>query len=444
MGDKDVNSQGMPNVWAAFRQASTGEPPVCGMIWDTLWVDAHVATMREGDGPYGAIEDGAIAVVDGRIAFVGPRQALPAGEEAARVVHRCAGRWLLPGLVDSHTHLVFAGTRALDFEMRLEGADRAALYAAGRGIPATVRDTRAASFDDLLTSTLDRLDRLMAEGVTTVEIKSGYGLDLDTELKQLRVARAVAERRPATVLTSFLGMHGLPPEHEGPAATYVDFVCNVSLPAAVEEGLVDIVDGGLERICFSHEEMSKVWEKATALGKPIKSHADQYADADGAATVARFNGLSADHLECVSIRGVEAMAKAGTVATMLPGANHMLRDPNRPPVAAFRSHGVPMALATNANPGSSPTLSPLLMMNLAAIRFDMTPAEAVAGFTRNGARALGLGDTHGTLEVGKVADFSEWRIERPAELAYWLGGPKLCTRVVKGGAVVVQNGAPMA
>ena len=275
-------------------------------------------------------------------------------------------------------------------------------------------------------------------------MKSGYGLDLDTELKQLRVARAVAERRPATVLTSFLGMHGLPPEHEGPAATYVDFVCNVSLPAAVEEGLVDIVDGGLERICFSHEEMSKVWEKATALGKPIKSHADQYADADGAATVARFNGLSADHLECVSIRGVEAMAKAGTVATMLPGANHMLRDPNRPPVAAFRSHGVPMALATNANPGSSPTLSPLLMMNLAAIRFDMTPAEAVAGFTRNGARALGLGDTHGTLEVGKVADFSEWRIERPAELAYWLGGPKLCTRVVKGGAVVVQNGAPMA
>lgn len=411
------------------------------MQWDALWLDGPLATMVEGGAPYGAVHDGALAVKDGRIAWVGVRSELEgrAPETLARKVYRLDGRWLLPGLIDSHTHLVFAGTRSRDFEMRLEGADRAALYAAGCGIPATVFATRAATFDDLVISTLERLDKLIIEGVTTVEIKSGYGLDLETELKQLRAAREVGTRRPTSVVTSFLGMHGMPPDGDVDADTYVRFVCEEVLPEAVAEGLVDIVDGGLERVAFETRQMSRVWQKALALGKPIKAHADQYADSDGARTVAGFGGLSADHLECVSRAGVEAMASAGTIATMLPGANYMLRDTNKPPVHWFRECGVPMAVATNANPGSSPTLSPTLMMNMACQLFHMTAEEAVAGFTRNGAKALGFGKTHGTLEVGKVADLSEWRVERPAELAYWLGAGSRCTRVIKDGNVALER-----
>lgn len=407
------------------------------MRWDAIWTNADLAVMTVGDAPYGTIEDGAIAVADGKIAWVGPRAALPGPPDTlAPTGHDCHGRWLTPGLIDSHTHLVFAGTRSRDFEMRLQGADRAAIYAAGGGIPSTVLRTRAAAFDDLLSESLARADRLQAEGVTTVEIKSGYGLDVETECKQLRVARRIGELRPLTVLTSFLGMHGIPPDFTGTADDYVELVCTRSLPAAVEEGLVDIVDGALERICFDGRQMGRVWALAQELGKPIKAHADQYADANGGAVVAGFGGLSADHLECTARASVVAMAKAGTVATMLPGANYTLRDANKPPIAWLRADGVPMAVATNANPGSSPTLSPLLMMNMACTLFGMTAEEALLGFTRNGALALGLGATHGTLEVGKVADFAEWDIERPADLAYWLAAGSRCRRLVKDGRIV--------
>ncbi|KZD09493.1 imidazolonepropionase [Oceanibaculum pacificum] len=405
------------------------------MGWDALWTNVKLATMAEAG--YGAIRDGAIAVADGRIAWIGQRGDLPAPlARTVRVLHDAGGLWLTPGLIDSHTHIVFAGNRAMDFEMRLNGADRAAIYAAGGGIPSTVLKTRAASFETLLAEALPRIDSLQAEGVTTVEIKSGYGLDMETELRQLRVARRIGETRPLSVVTSFLGTHGMPPGWAGTQDSYIDFVCAESLPEAVRQGLVDIVDGGLEKLAFDHAQMRRVWDVAQRLGKPIKAHTDQYSDAGGGKVVAEVGGLSADHLECVSRPSVDAMARAGTVATVLPGANYTLRDENKPPIGWFRELGVPMALSTNCNPGSSPTASPLLMMNMACTLFMMTPEEALAGFTRNAARALGLQDSHGTLEVGKAADFALWRVGDLAELSYWLQTGRLCAGIVKGGRSV--------
>jgi imidazolonepropionase len=367
---------------------------------------------------YGAIEDGAIAIRDGRIAWVGPRADLPTG--AARETHDGGDRWATPGLVDCHTHLVFGGDRALEFEMRLGGATYEQIAQAGGGIRSTVAATRASSLEALLASARPRLMALAREGVTTAEIKSGYGLDIETELRQLRAARRLGAEGPVRVATTFLGAHALPNEFQGRQSDYVDLVAGPMLDAVAAEGLADAVDCFAERIAFTPDETARLFTAARARGLAVKLHADQLSDQGGAALAARFGALSADHLEYTSEAGAAAMAVAGTVAVLLPGAFYFLRETKLPPVDALRRHGVAIALATDANPGSSPLLSPLLVMNMAATLFRLTPEEALAGLTRNGARALGLQDRLGTLEIGKVADVALWDIERPAELVYWI------------------------
>ncbi|MCC7427522.1 MAG: imidazolonepropionase [Alphaproteobacteria bacterium] len=403
------------------------------MMWDRLWLNVNLATMEPGGVAYGAIEDGAIAALDGRIAWVGPRAALPAPPaRLADAVVDCAGGWLTPGLVDCHTHLVFAGHRARDFEMRLNGARREDILAAGGGIPYTVRATRAASEESLFAAALKRLDVLRAQGVTTIEIKSGYGLDRETELRQLRVARALGQARPVRVTPTYLGAHGVSPEYKGRAAEYVEFMIREMLPLVVREKLADAVDAGLERIVYSPELIEKLFQAARAHGLPVKAHTDQYSDAGGGGIVGRNRGLSADHLEYTSDASIAAMAAGGTVATLLPGATFTLRETRMPPVQKFRDAGVPMALATNCNPGSSPTTSILMMLNMGCTMFALTPEEALAGVTREGARAVGLANEIGTLSVGKAADFALWEIDVPAELSYWIGWNPLKAVVVAG------------
>ena len=400
-------------------------------MWDAIWLNGRLATLS-GGAPYGAIEDGAVAVADGRIAWVGPRAELPgAPETLARNVHDLEGRWLTPGLIDCHTHLVYGGDRAAEFEQRLKGASYAEIAEAGGGIVSTVAATRAASEDDLLCAARPRLDALLAEGVTTVEIKSGYGLDLENELKQLRVARALGAALPVTVKTTFLGAHALPPEFAERAEDYIDAVV-VMLPEIAASGLADAVDAFCETIGFSPEQTARVFEAAGAQGLPVKLHADQLSDLGGAALAARYGALSADHLEFTGAEGVAAMAAAGTVAVILPGAFYTLRETQVPPVAAFRAAGVPIALATDCNPGSAPVSSLLLMLNMGCTLFRLTPEEALAGVTRHAATALGLGATHGTLAPGKAADFAIWNIERPAELAYRIGFNPLAYAVKAG------------
>ncbi len=400
-------------------------------MWDAIWLNGRLATLS-GGAPYGAIEDGAVAVADGRIAWVGPRAELPgAPETLARNVHDLEGRWLTPGLIDCHTHLVYGGDRAAEFEQRLKGASYAEIAEAGGGIVSTVAATRAASEDDLLCAARPRLDALLAEGVTTVEIKSGYGLDLENELKQLRVARALGAALPVTVKTTFLGAHALPPEFAERAEDYIDAVV-VMLPEIAASGLADAVDAFCETIGFSPEQTARVFEAARAQGLPVKLHADQLSDLGGAALAARYGALSADHLEFTGAEGVAAMAAAGTVAVILPGAFYVLRETQVPPVAAFRAAGVPIALATDCNPGSAPVSSLLLMLNMGCTLFRLTPEEALAGVTRHAATALGLGATHGTLAPGKAADFAIWNIERPAELAYRIGFNPLAYAVKSG------------
>jgi imidazolonepropionase len=389
-------------------------------MWDRLFVNVRLATMA-GGAPYGAIDKGALAIADGLIAFAGPQAELPGPPESlAGEVEDLEGRWITPGLIDCHTHLVYGGDRAREFELRLEGASYEEIARAGGGIVSTVAKTRAASRGDLLAAAAPRLRALMAEGVTTVEIKSGYGLDLENELKQLWVARQLGAELPVGVRTTFLGAHALPPEADGDSATYIDAVVDM-IPQIKASGLADALDAFCEKIAFSPEETAKVFTAARAHGLPVKLHADQLSDLGGAALAARFGALSADHLEYTSTRGVAAMAKAGTVAVLLPGAFYFLRETKLPPVAALREAGVPIALATDSNPGSSPVTSLLLMLNMAATLFRMTPEEALRGVTCHGARALGLADTHGTLTVGKTADLAVWEIERPAELAYRIG-----------------------
>ena len=386
--------------------------------WDSLWTNLRLATMVPGAAPYGAIEDGAIAIRDGRIAWIGRQRDLPAG--TARATHDGGGRWATPGLVDCHTHLVFGGDRAQEFELRLGGATYEEIARAGGGIRSTVAATRAASLDDLIAAARPRLAALAREGATTVEIKSGYGLDIETETRQLRAARLLGAQGPVRVATTFLGAHALPPEYAGRQAAYVDLVAGPMIDAVASEGLADAVDCFAERIAFTPEETSRVFAAARARGLAVKLHADQLSDQGGAALAARFGALSADHLEFASEDGAAAMAAAGTVAVLLPGAFYFLRETRLPPVETLRRHGVPIALATDANPGSSPLLSPLLTMNMAATLFRLTPEEALAGMTRNGARALGLQQEIGTLEVGKAADIAIWDIARPAELVYWI------------------------
>ena len=399
-----------------------------GHAWDVLFTNVHLATM---EGGHGELRDGAIAVQGGRIAWLGARAAAP---HTAAVVHDGGGCWLTPGLIDCHTHIVYAGDRSEEFEARLNGASYEDIARAGGGIMSTVRATRAASADALLLDTLPRVASLLAEGVTTIEIKSGYGLDLDTEAKMLRTARRVAAGMPVAVATTFLGAHALPPEYAGRADDYIAAVCGDMLPRLAAEGLVDAVDAFCERIGFSNAQAERVFEAARALGLPVKLHAEQLSDQRGAQLVARFGGLSADHLEHLSADGVAAMAAAGTVAVLLPGAYFFLRDTTPPPVAALRAAGVPMAVATDCNPGTSPLTSILLAMNMACTLWRLTPQEALAGCTVHAARALGLAREVGTLAVGKRADFALFGVTRLAELSYAMGRNP-CTGVVNAGVL---------
>ena len=402
--------------------------------WDHLWINLRLATMAPGGAPYGAIADGALAVTGDRIAFVGRGDALPAPpDRLAGAVHDGGGRWMTPGLVDCHTHLVFAGARAREFELRLTGASYEEIARAGGGIVSTVAATRAADGDALVAAALPRLDAFLREGVTTIEMKSGYGLDTASELKMLRVARRLGEMRPVTVATSFLGAHALPPDHAGRQGAYVDLVCDEMLPMVAQSGLADAVDAFCETIAFTPDETARIFSRATELGLRVKLHADQLSDLGGAGLAARFGALSADHLEHSSAESVRAMAASGTVAVLLPGANYFLRERQMPPIAAFRDAGVPIAIASNCNPGSAPVLSLLLMLSMAATLFRLTPEEALAGVTRNAARALGLAD-RGILAAGKRADLALWDIDEPAELAYWIGRNP-CRAVIQGGVL---------
>ncbi|MGH6899034.1 MAG: imidazolonepropionase [Geminicoccaceae bacterium] len=386
--------------------------------WDSLFTNVDLATMTAGDTPYGAIEKGALAIAHGRIAWVGAAADLPHRDAAAIVDGE--GGWLTPGLIDCHTHLVFAGDRSGEFEQRLMGVSYEEIARAGGGIARTVAATRQASHSQLEAAARRRLGALMAEGVTTLEIKSGYGLDQGTEIKMLEVARRLGEAHPVDVRTTYLGAHALPREYAGDRAGYLDLICTRVLPEVAERGLADAVDAFCEGIAFTPDEVARVFEAARDLGLAVKLHADQLSDLGGAGLAARFGALSADHLEYASEAGIRAMAAAGTVAVLLPGAFYTLRERQKPPVALCRRHGVPMALATDCNPGSSPITSLRAILNLACNLFDLTPEEALAGVTRHAARALGL-DDRGTLEVGKRADLALWRIHRPAELSYWFG-----------------------
>jgi imidazolonepropionase len=386
--------------------------------WDSLWTNVNLATMIPGGAPYGAIENGALAIKDRRIAWLGAAADLP-HRNAGEVIDG-AGGWLTPGLIDAHTHLVFAGDRSGEFEQRLTGTSYEEIARSGGGIARTVAATRQASAQELEASAGRRLACLIAEGVTTVEIKSGYGLDRATEIKMLEVARRLGKAHPVDVRTTFLGAHALPKEYANDRAGYLDLVCTRVLPEVAERGLADAVDAFCEGIAFAPDEVARVFETARALGLPVKLHAEQLSELGGAALAARFGALSADHLEYASEAGIRAMADAGTVAVLLPGAFYTLRERQRPPVELFRRHGVPIALATDCNPGSSPITSLLAILNLACNLFGLTPEEALAGATRHAALALGL-DDRGTLTVGKRADLALWRIHRPAELSYWFG-----------------------
>lgn len=399
--------------------------------FDRIWHNARLATMRADRPDLGEVERGLIAARSGHIAYAGAAADFPADADAVDRVD-CEGRWITPGLVDCHTHLVYGGNRAHEFELRLKGASYEEIARAGGGIVSTVAATRKASEADLVASALPRLDALIGEGATTVEIKSGYGLDAETEMRQLSAARSIGCQRPVAIHTSFLGAHALPVEADGDKDRYIDLVCKEMLPAVAKAGLADAVDAFMEGIAFSAEQTARVFEAASALGLPVKLHADQLSNLGGAALAAKFSALSADHLEHTDEAGAVAMAKAGTVAVLLPGAYYFIRETQKPPVEAFRKLGVPMALATDCNPGSSPLTSLLLAMNMGATLFRMTVAECLAGITREGARALGVLHETGTLEAGKWCDLAIWNIERPAELVYRIGFNPLHRRVWRG------------
>ena len=410
-----------------FDRATNAEAPR-----SRLFRDARLATFDPARAGIGAVENGAIAARGGRIVYAGPEAELPSGLRDGAEVIDCGGRWITPGLIDCHTHLVHGGDRAHEFAMRLAGASYEEIARAGGGILSTVRATRAASEDALVQSALPRLEALLAEGVTTVEIKSGYGLDLETEARQLRAARRLGELRPVNVATTFLGAHAMPPEANGDKDAYIDTVTSRILPALALEGLVDAVDGFCEGIAFSPEQISRVLTAAQKLGFPVKLHADQLSDLGGAALAAGFCALSADHLEYTDEAGAAAMASAGTRAVLLPGAFYFLRETKLPPVEAFRKHGVGMAIATDMNPGTSPLTSLLLAANMAATLFRLTVEECLAGITREAARALGRLGEIGTLTAGASCDLAIWDIERPAELVYRIGFNPLHARIWRG------------
>ncbi|MBL1309844.1 MULTISPECIES: imidazolonepropionase [unclassified Pseudomonas] len=394
----------------------------------TLWQHCHVATMAQGK--YSIIEDAAMVTVGSLIEWIGPRSQVPTLDYAQ--VHDLQGAWVTPGLIDCHTHTVFGGNRSGEFEQRLEGVSYAEIAAQGGGIASTVRATRAASEDELFESSRKRLCSLLRDGVTTVEIKSGYGLDLASERKLLRVIRRLGDALPVSVRATCLAAHALPPEYKDRADDYIDHICTEMLPALAAEGLVDAVDAFCEYLAFSPEQVERVFKVARQLGLPVKLHAEQLSSLHGSSLAARYQALSADHLEFMTEDDAIAMAASDTVAVLLPGAFYFLRETQLPPMDALRRHGVKIAIASDLNPGTSPALSVRLMLNMACTLFRMTPEEALAGATQHAATALGMGDTHGSLEVGKVADFVAWQIDRPADLAYWLGG-ELDKRVVRHG-----------
>ncbi|MGP5351449.1 imidazolonepropionase [Pseudomonas helleri] len=394
----------------------------------TLWQHCNAATMA--NGTYSIIEDAAIVTREGFIEWIGPRQQVPAGEYGHTI--GLDGAWVTPGLIDCHTHTVFGGNRSGEFEQRLQGVSYAEIAVAGGGIASTVRATRAASEDELFASARQRLLNLLRDGVTTVEIKSGYGLSLESERKILRVIRRLGQELPVTVRSTCLAAHALPPEYKDRADDYIEHICTHMLPALAAEGLVDAVDAFCEYLAFSPEQVERVFKVAQQLGLPVKLHAEQLSSLHGSSLAARYQALSADHLEFMTEEDAMAMAQSGTVAVLLPGAFYFLRETQLPPMEALRKHRVKIAIASDLNPGTSPGLSLRLMLNMACTLFRMTPEEALAGVTQHAATALGLGESHGSLEPGKVADFVAWNIDRPADLAYWLGGD-LDKRVVRNG-----------
>lgn len=405
--------------------------------WDGLLLDCRLATMSDSGVPYGFVDGGALGWKDGAIVFAGPPSELPAAPSTLVARVESAGDMLVtPGLIDCHTHLVFGGDRSDEFEQRLNGVTYEAIARAGGGILSSVRATRETDEDGLLAQALPRARALLADGVTTIEIKSGYGLDLETEAKMLRVARRLGSELGIGVRTTLLAAHALPPEFAGRSDAYVDAVCDVILPGIADAGLADAVDAFCETIAFTPAQTRRVFDTARALGLPVKLHADQLSDLDGASLVAEFGGLSADHLEWTSNAGIRAMAAAGTVAVLLPGAFYALRETKMPPIAALREHGVAMAIASDLNPGTSPILSLRLAMNMACTLFRMTPEEALRGTTVNAARALGLAD-RGTLHPGKRADFVIWNAHQPSDLCYWIGG-SLARRVVIAGSDIAR------
>lgn len=410
----------------------TPSAPDPGMAVDSLWLDLRLVTLSPQREGLGVIEKAAVAVRGGRIVFAGPEAELPQAARQAAQMFRCDGRWMTPGLIDCHTHIVHAGNRAHEFELRLAGASYEEIARAGGGIVSSVKALRAASTADLVRESLPRLDALIAEGLTTIEIKSGYGLSTADEVKSLEAARALGQERPVDIVTTFLGAHALPPEYRDDRTAYLDLVVNEMLPEVARLGLADAVDAFCEGIAFSTEETARVFEAARALGLPVKLHADQLSNLEGAALAARYGALSADHLEYTSDDGAAAMAKAGTVATILPGAFYFIRETRKPPIDLLRKHGVKMAVATDVNPGTSPLTSLLLTMNMAATLFGLTVEECLAGVTREAARALGQLPSKGTIEVGKQADLAIWNIDRPAELVYRMGFNPLYQRIFRG------------
>jgi imidazolonepropionase len=403
-----------------------GNAKGAAMRCDTVWRNARLATMA-GDG-LGIVEDGLVAARDGRIVYAGPADAAPALDPVETI--DCDGRWITPGLIDCHTHIVHGGDRAHEFERRLAGESYEAIARAGGGIVSTMRATRAASMEALVESALPRLDALIAEGVTTIEVKSGYGLTTKDEVKMLHAARALGERRDVGVTTTFLGAHAVPPEFAGDADGYIDMVCDEMIPAIV--GLADAVDAFCEGIAFSPEQVARVFAAARAHGLPVKLHADQLSNLHGAKLAAEFGALSADHLECLDAEGIAALKAAGSVATLLPGAYYFTRETKLPPVEALRGAGVPIALATDCNPGTSPLTSILLVLNMGATLFRLTVEECLRGVTIHAARALGLAGDIGSLEAGKACDLAIWDIERPAELVYRIGFNPLHQRIRNG------------
>ncbi|EKN4698498.1 imidazolonepropionase [Yersinia ruckeri] len=395
---------------------------------DSLWSGANIVTMR--DGHYNIINDGAIAVTDGKIIWIGEYAALPAIKAEQEVIF--PGGIITPGLIDCHTHLIFGGDRSDEFEQRLNGVSYAEIAAQGGGIISTVQATRQASEETLFAQALQRIKPLLAEGVTCIEIKSGYGLDVANELKMLRVARRLGEMLAVEIKTTCLAAHALPPEYTHRADDYIDLVCHTIIPLVAKEKLADAVDAFCEHLAFSPAQVERVFSAARLAGLPVKLHAEQLSALGGSTLAAKYHALSADHLEFASEDDARAMATAGTVAVLLPGAYYILRETQCPPIAWFRQHGVPMALASDANPGTSPVLSLRLMLNMACTLFCMTPEEALAGITCHAAQALGIEATQGTLEVDKLANWVHWPLSRPAELSYWLGGQLPATVVYQG------------